>query len=203
MAESEQQRKEPDWSARLAEQQRKLDIQINALEQLEAEFISRIWSDSPLSKAEHLERNDKLIELLDSAELPPHMVLRLFYMLEYKAAQEVGKATALAQTIQPDCLADKLPDLLINNALLVREHAFTSRRSEQNSRAAKKPRPGRRNIMHPLVEHELQLWIDQGRFVCGRRGDKSAFVDYILSDSRFGQDRRQTVFDLIKNYLEK
>lgn len=183
-------------------QQRKLKLQMQTLQQLEDEFLKQLWSNTPRSTSDLQVRDDRLMSLLESAgDLPPVLVLRLFYSLEYKAQREITKPVLAAQTTNPDCLASELPAQLIANMHAAHQEAFTSRQSEQCSRAGKHKRLERRHDSRGKVEARLQEWLDDGRLVPGRRGHKAAFVEHILDDYPLGIKRSQTVYKWLTEYL--
>lgn len=91
-------------------QQQQLKQQMEALDQLENEFLKALWNIAPQSSTDLRARNERLEALLErTGDLPPALVLRLFYSLEHRAQQEITKPTLLAQTSDPDSLAGKLP----------------------------------------------------------------------------------------------
>lgn len=184
-------------------QQRQLKQQMEALDQLESEFLKSLWNTAPKSDTDLRTRNKHLMALLErTGDLPPALVLRLFYSLEHRAQQEITKPTLLAQTSDPDSLAGALPSLLIANTHTAHEEAFKVRQSAQCTQASKHKRPKGRHEQRAIVETILQGWLDKGRFSAARRGDRAAFIHHILNKhSSLGIQRSQTLNKWINEYL--
>lgn len=184
-------------------QQRQLKQQMAALNQLESEFLKSLWNIAPQSSTDLRQRNERLEALLErTGDLPPALVLRLFYSLEHKAQQVITHPTLLAQTSDPDSLAGELPAPLIANSHAAHEEAFKVRQSAQCSKAGKHIRPKNRHEHRQVVEAILQDWLDRGRFSAARRGDRAAFIHHILNKhSSLGIERSQTLNKWINEYL--
>lgn len=185
------------------DQQRQLTQQMDALDQLESEFLKSLWNTDPQDSTDLRERDDRLMTLLErTGDLPPALVLRLFYSLEHRAQQEITKPTLLAQTSDPSSLVGKLPAPLIANTLAAHEEAFKARQSVQCTKASTRKRPKGRHKERPIVETILQDWLNRGRFSTGRRGDRAAFIHHILNKhSSLGVKRSQTLNKWINEYL--
>jgi len=124
------------------EQQEKFKRQMQAVERLEAEFLAFLWQEQPASStqlAERFDRHDSILE--GTGGLDAGAVLFLFAKLEQRAFKEINKSLALAQTIDPERIAEQCPDLprvIVENAKAVHVHAYTTMQSLQAKGAAKK-----------------------------------------------------------------
>lgn len=185
------------------DQQRKLKLQMETLSQLESEFLKQLWSTTPPSNTELRERDERLQALLDGAgHLPATLALRLFYLLEHKARQEINKPVLLAQTSAPDSLSTELPSVLTANTHAAHEEAFKVRQSAQCTQASKHKRPSGRHEKRQIVEGILREWLDSGRFSETRRGDRAAFIHLILNrHAQLQIKRSQTLYRWIDEYL--
>lgn len=187
--------------------QEKLRNQMHTLEKLEAAFLENLWIDR-LTPDQSSERHQRLTKIFDEAgDLPAHLLVRLFCLLEYKAQQEVRKTVVLAQTTEPERLSSQLPPTLIANTKAVHEHAFITRQSEQCSMAGKHKRPGRQHEKREIVENLLKDWINSGRLEPTRRGDKAKFVKHIIDEispkENWDIQRSQTLYRWVNEYLSQ
>lgn len=150
------------------ERQERFKSQLRAVDLLEGEFLAFLWQEQPASPEQLAERFDRFQAILDKTDgLGASAVLGLFDMLEQRAFREVNKSLALAQTVDPEQIAQQCPDLprlLVENAKAVHVHAFTTRQAKQNRKNASNERPGGRHPRRENVEKELQKWLDTGKF---------------------------------------
>lgn len=185
------------------EQQEKFKRQMQAVEMLEAEFLRFLWTEQPASPAQLGERFDRFAEALNkTGGLDASAVLALFDKLEQRALTEINKPLALAQTIDPDCIAHQCPDLpktLITNTQAVHTHAYTTSHSKQAKGAAQHKRPAGRHPRRQSVENELNKWIHTGQFDT-KKPIYSKFIKH--TQELFPElNRDDTIRAWIKEYL--
>jgi hypothetical protein len=176
--------------------QMQLQSQVEAMDQLEKEFLAFVWSDRTINGDEYEERLDRLISFLDTSQgLNPHVVMHLFAKLEQKAIREIIKTVTLAQTLELDAFIKKhpeLPRMLIDNTAVIHHLAYKSGQSKQTSEAGS----GKRKP-HPKKKEEN---INCGKYVHGRRGDKAKFINTVLH--KYPEIKRQaTVHDWLGEYF--
>ncbi len=100
------------------------DVQA-ALDAVADEFMKFTWQTEPANPDALVARHERIKNLINAAggKLDAVEVCHLFYKLEYRASSELGKVAALAQTTEPERLAERgLPSQLIDNAVLLRGH---------------------------------------------------------------------------------
>lgn len=185
------------------EQQEKFKRQMQAIEMLEAEFLRFLWTEQPASPAQLGERFDRFTEVLEkTGGLDAGAVLALFDKLEQHAFREINKPLALAQTIDPERIAQQCPDLpwvVVENSKAVHAQAFITGQSKQNRGIAQRARPRGRHPRRQSVETELEKWIQSGQF----DATKSAHSKFIahIQDCFPELGRTQTLRAWIKEYL--
>lgn len=179
----------------ISDQQERLKSQMRAVELLEEEFLAFLWREQAASSTQLAERFDRHTEILEGlGGLDAGAVLFLFAKLEQRAFKEINKSLALAQTIDPERIAEQCPDLprvLLENAKAVHINAYTTRRSRQAADAAKeKSRKSTEAKAAVLVEwdrdgNEYKSRADFARIVSRRDGLKERTVyDWVTDHLR-------------------
>lgn len=165
------------------EQQEKFKRQMQTVEILEAEFLRFLWTEQPASPTQLGERFDRFAEALDKAGgLDAGAVLTLFDKLEQRAFREINKPLALAQTIDPERIAQQCPDLprvVVENAKAVHVHAFTTSLSKQNKRSS----DVRYKVNRDMIAAALADWENEGhKYSSMRAFARACFKRYGVTD---------------------
>lgn len=95
-----------------------------AMERLEKHFLSEIFREKAGSPNELEARHEALkAEVASFGPFDALDVVHLFELLEYRAATEIGKFAALAQTTDPEAmLQHDIPKVIVHNAASLKDH---------------------------------------------------------------------------------